>query len=179
MMEIRFACKEDAKRLIEIYTYYVTDTTVTFEIDIPTVEDFENRIIQISKKYPYLVMEEDGEIIGYAYAGAFKGRKAYDWSVELSIYIDRPYQQKGVGRVLYTTLIDMLTRQGFAMAYACLTYPNPASEAFHQSLGFDMIGIFHRSGYKFNKWVDTCWLEKSLNTQNKEIKSISKIKIKG
>lgn len=174
-MNIRFVEVSDAKRLIEIYAYYVTDTTVSFETEVPTVENFENRIKQTTASYPYIVMEDEGKIIGYAYASRYRSRKAFDWSVELSVYVDRPNQKQGIGAILYKKLLEMLKQQGIATAYACLAYPNPGSEAFHKKLGFDFVGIFHQSGYKFESWQDTCWFELKLNEEVKNILPIEKI----
>ena len=164
---IRYASPNDCERLLEIYAYYVANTAVSFEYDVPSLEEFRNRIENTLKKYPYLVLEEDGIIRGYAYAGPFKGRAAYDYSCEVSIYVDRDARGRGYGRKLYEALEDKLRAQGILNMYACIGSPivedeylTRNSELFHQHLGFSKAGEFHQCGYKFHRWYNSVWMEK-------------------
>jgi len=161
-MEIRTAHQKDAPELLSIYAPYVEHTTITFEYEVPSVEEFENRIRSVLTKYPYLVAEEKGEIIGYAYASAFKGRAAYDWSVETSIYVRQDCRHMGTGKALYESLEKALTAQHICNVCACITYPNPASIRFHEQFGYHTVAHFHASGFKFNAWHDMIWMEKEL-----------------
>ena len=146
---IRIATKEDAKALLDIYKYYVEQTTITFEYETPSVEEFERRIENTLKKYPYLVEEEDGKIYGYTYAGPFKERAAYDWSVETTIYVDKDARGKGIGKKLYKALEKILGMQNIINVDACITYPEQEDEyvtknsaQYHTHLGYHMVGDF-------------------------------------
>lgn len=160
---IRNVLPQDANALLAIYTPYVLKTPITFEIEIPALQDFEERIRNISSKYPYLVAILGNNIVGYAYASAFKGRAAYDWSVETSIYVDEAFHGKGIGRILYTALENALKEQHICNICACIVYPNPPSIAFHESFGYQTVAHFHKSGYKFGTWHDIIWMEKFIN----------------
>lgn len=159
-MNIRITKIEDAKELLDIYRYYVENTSITFEYDVPSIEEFENRIKSTLLKYPYIVAEEDSKIYGYAYAGAFKGRRAYDWAVETSIYVKNGDSRHGVGTLLYNELEKYLKLQNIINVNACITYPNEKSEEFHKRFGYKTIGHFTKCGYKFGKWHDMIWMEK-------------------
>lgn len=168
-MQIEIVNVKDAKELLDIYRPYVEETAITFEYDVPTCKEFEERIIKISEKYPYIKAVENGEIIGYAYASAFKTRRAYDWSVESTIYIRKDYRGKGVGKILYGELERILTKMGILNMNACIAVPKTEDEHltadsifFHEKLGFNKVGIFHDSGFKFNTWYDMTWMEKML-----------------
>ena len=144
---IRNATLADAPRILEIYAYYVEHTVITFEYDVPSLAKFEDRMRAIMQKYPYLVIEQDGRIEGYAYAHAFVGRAAYDWAAELTIYLDHDARRGGLG--------------------ACIGYPQVEDEyltknsaQFHEHLGFTLAGTFHNCGYKFGRWYDMIWMEK-------------------
>lgn len=166
-MEFRFAKISDAAELLAIYRPYVEETAITFEYDVPTETEFARRIKQISEIFPYLVALENGKIVGYAYASRYRERKAYDWVVELSIYLAQEERQKGLGTVLYQKLLTALSKLNYQRAYACVTYPNPASIAFHKKLGFHWIGVFEKSGYKFEQWYGIAWLDLPLQkTEN-------------
>lgn len=162
-MIIRLARQEDAQKLLDIYAYYVLETPVTFEYEVPAAQEFAERILHIQEKYPYYLAEEDGHILGYTYASAFKMRAAYAWSAETSIYVERSAQRKGVGSELYRTLEGTLARQNICNLCACIAFPNPGSIAFHESVGYRMNAHFHQSGYKGGKWYDMVWMEKTLN----------------
>lgn len=170
-MDFRFATKNDSKQLLDIYGQYI-ETSITFEYVLPTKEEFRNRIIDISKYYPYLVCEEKGRIVGYAYAHRNMSRAAYQWNVELSIYIDKFYRSKGIGKKMYSILIDILKLQGIKTVYGCVTVPNEKSENLHKSIGFKSIGIYHNSGYKCGKWHDVQWFEKAIGTYDFQPKPI-------
>lgn len=164
---IRPVRPEDASALLKIYGWYVLNTTVTFEYDVPTEEEFRRRIEHTLTKYPYLAAEADGVILGYAYAGTFKGRAAYDRAVELSIYLDKDRRGRGLGRRLYEALEAELVKMGILNLYACIASPvvedeylTRASERFHSRLGFVTAGRFHLCGYKFGRWYDMIWMEK-------------------
>lgn len=161
-MKIRFATVQDAPELLKIYAPYVEHTAITFEYTVPTLAEFERRISHTLEKYPYLAAEEDGELLGYAYASSFKTRAAYNWSVETSIYIREDARHCGVGRALYTSLEALLFRQNICNLCACIAYPNPGSIAFHESFGYRTVAHFNASGYKNNTWWDMIWMEKNL-----------------
>ena len=128
---IRIATKEDAKALLDIYKYYVEQTTITFEYETPSVEEFERRIENTLKKYPYLVEEEDGKIYGYTYAGPFKERAAYDWSVETTIYVDKDARGKGIGKKLFQAVAQEAVNRGCQrMEWTCLDWNQPSIEFY-------------------------------------------------
>ena len=162
MIEIRNVQVEDAANLVAIYAPYVEKTAITFETQVPTVEDFENRIKKTMKKFPYLVAIEEGQIVGYAYASTYYARAAYDWTVELSVYVQKEARGKGVGTLLYTALEEELTARGFKNFLACIALPNPASIALHEKRGYEQVAHFKKVGYKFGTWHDIVWLQKSL-----------------
>ncbi|MFZ2305247.1 MAG: N-acetyltransferase family protein [Streptococcus suis] len=162
MIEIRNVQVEDAANLVAIYAPYVEKTAITFETQVPTVEDFKNRIKKTMKKFPYLVAIEEGQIVGYAYASTYYARAAYDWTVELSVYIQKEARGKGVGTLLYTALEEELTARGFKNFLACIALPNPASIALHEKRGYEQVAHFKKVGYKFGTWHDIVWLQKSL-----------------
>lgn len=164
---IRPATLADAGNILEIYAYYVQNTAITFEYKIPSLEEFRGRMENTLRKYPYLVAVRDGKIAGYAYAGAFVGRAAYDWSAEMTVYLDHNARKRGLGRTLYTALEDALRDMGVLNLYACIGYPEEEDEyltqnsaGFHTHLGFELVGRFHRCGYKFGRWYDMVWMEK-------------------
>ena len=166
---IRFANEKDVKDIVEIYSYYVLNTAISFEYDVPSLEEFANRIRNIKDKYPYLVYEENGKIIGYAYASFFKTRKAYDHSVEVSIYISKDHHGKGIGRALYTVLERILKLQNFLNMYVVVTYPDQNDEYlsmnsryFHEHLGFKVVGEFRGCGNKFGRWYNMAYMEKCI-----------------
>jgi Sortase and related acyltransferases len=176
---IRTAEEGDAQSLIEIYAPYVKETAITFEYDVPSVEEFAGRIRSTLKKYPYLVALENGRIIGYAYASAFKTRAAYDWAVETSIYLSRDSRGKGLGRELYTALEDALKRQNILNLNACIAYAavedsylTNTSEAFHAKMGYTRVAYFKSCGYKFKTWYDMIWMEKIIGEHEAEPKPV-------
>ena len=159
---VRVARPEDAAELLSIYSWYVENTTVTFEYDVPTVSEFEGRIRRTLRRYPYLVAERDGEILGYAYAGPFRERVAYAWCCEASVYIRRDMHRLGIGRMLYQQLEEYLRAQNVASMDACISHPNKESIKFHSSLDFERVARFSKCAFKMGRWVDVVWMQKIL-----------------
>lgn len=166
---IRVAAVEDAEKLLQIYAPYVINTAITFEYEVPTIQEFRKRICHILKRYPYLVAEKNGELLGFAYASAFHERAAYDWAVETSIYICMNRRKMGIGRKLYDCLEKLLKEQGILNLNACIAYPRSEDEyltknsvEFHSHLGYRLVGEFYQCGYKFNRWYNMVWMEKQI-----------------
>ncbi len=170
---IRNAELKDAARILEIYSYYVENTAISFEYAVPSLSEFQDRMQRIMQRYPYLVIERDGIIQGYAYAAPFVGRAAYDWSCELTIYLDQGARRGGLGRKLYEALEERLRVMGIRNLYACIGYPEKEdayltrnSADFHAHLGFTLVGTFHNCGCKFGRWYDMIWMEKIIGTHD-------------
>lgn len=168
-VQLRVAAPEDAAALVDIYAPYVRDTAITFEYDVPSVAEFAGRIAHVLEKFPYLVAENDGEIVGYAYAGAFHPRAAYQWCVEMSVYVKRDVRRMGVGRKLYDAMEAILKLQRLTNVEACIAVPGAPdahltmdSVRFHEKMGYRMVGAFHQCGYKFDTWYDMVWMEKHI-----------------
>lgn len=166
---IRVATVQDAVRLLAIYAPYVTGTAITFEYEVPTEEEFAARIARVLERYPYLVAEEAGVPVGYAYASPFHSRAAYAWGVETSIYVDKNKKGSGIGGKLHDALEHCLREQGILNLNACIAYPsvedeylNKNSVEFHAHLGYRMVGEFEKCGYKFNRWYNMVWMEKHI-----------------
>ena len=159
---IRFACHGDAAALAAIYRPYVEHTTYTFETVPPDAEEFCRRMDEIQTGFPYLVYEEDGQVLGYAYGHRFAVRAAYNWVCEVSIYIRRDAHGRGIGKALYTKLLDMLKKQGYLKAYAIITEANTNSLAFHHALGFTTLATFPQQGYKMGQWLGVTYCVLSL-----------------
>lgn len=166
-MKIERVTTEDAEELLLIYAPYVRDTAISFEYEVPTCEEFRERIRRISASLPYLKAVENGEILGYAYAGRFKARQAYNWSVEVTVYVRQDSRRSGVGTLLYEALESSLRRIGVLNMNACIAMPKGEDEhlsldsyRFHLKKGFQPVGTFHDCGCKFQKWYDMIWMEK-------------------
>ncbi len=190
-LSIRMAAPSDAQELLSIYDYYVKETAITFEYDTPSVEEFRRRISGVLEKFPYLVVEETASgkeitdtwnetdeqgspdaapkrrILGYAYASPFHVRSAYQWCVEMSIYLHKDARRRGLGRLLYTELERYLKDMGILNLNACIGYPEKedehltfASVEFHKKMGYTMVGEFHKCGFKFGRWYNMVWMEK-------------------
>ena len=164
---IRPVILEDAAAILAIYSYYVEKTAITFELEVPSLSEFQARIAKTLTKYPYLAAVRDGHIVGYAYAGTFKNRTAYDHSVELTIYLSPGERGHGTGRKLYKALENALSSMGIINLYACIGDPiiedehlTHNSENFHAHLGFTKVGTFHKCGRKFGRWYNMIWMEK-------------------
>lgn len=161
-LTIRPVSEMDVATILNIYAPYITDTVITFETEVPTIEDFTERILNIKEEYPYLVCEVEGKVVGYAYASKHRARSAYKYSVDISVYVEKSYHRKGIGKALYTELFRQLTDYDVYNAYAGITYPNEKSIGLHKTFGFKEVGIYHNVGYKDGRWLDVIWLEKQL-----------------
>lgn len=166
-VKIRNATLDDVKEILEIYSYYVEHTAISFEYVTPSKEEFIDRMKNVMAKYPYLVAVEDEKIVGYAYAHPFVGREAYKYSAELTIYLKFGETKKGTGRKLYEKLEEELSKMEITNLYACIGDPitedeflTRNSENFHARMGFVKVGTFHKCGYKFNRWYNMIWMEK-------------------
>jgi L-amino acid N-acyltransferase YncA len=167
-MIIRAIAIADAKAVLNIYKPYIETTAITFETSMPSIQDFTERIKSNTEKYPWLVAEDQGRIIGYAYASKHRDREAYQWCVESSVYVMEEYHSKGIAKELYATLFEILQQRGYVNVYAGITLPNPKSHSFHAKMGFEPIGIYKNIGYKLGKWHDVAWLVKTINLHTKD-----------
>ena len=166
-ISIRFAKSEDAKELLKIYAYYVTDTAISFETEVPSEEEFKLRIEEVLKSYPFIVACKDDEILGYAYLHSFVGRKAYELSAETTIYLNPDKKKMGIGKKLYSVLEDIAKAQNITNLYSCIGYVDKEDEylnnnsvQFHEHIGFRMVGKFENCGHKFGRWYQMVWMEK-------------------
>ena len=167
-MKIRTASPRDGAALLKIYGPYVERTAITFEYRVPSVEEFSGRIEWTLKQYPYFAAEFEGELVGYAYAGPFHEREAYDWAVETSIYVAWDQRKMGIGRRLHDALETALREQGILNMNACVACPcgeadeylTWSSLEFHRHLGYRLVGEFWQCGYKFGRWYNMIWMEK-------------------
>ena len=179
-ISIRFAKSEDAKELLKIYAYYVTDTAISFETEVPSEEEFKLRIEEVLKSYPYIVACKDDEILGYAYLHSFVGRKAYELSAETTIYLNPDKKKMGIGKKLYSVLEDIAKAQNITNLYSCIGYVDKEDEylnnnsvQFHEHIGFRMVGKFENCGHKFGRWYHMVWMEKIIGKHG-EIKEFLK-----
>lgn len=154
---IRHAEIKDVARMLEIYAPYVEDTAISFEYDAPSLEAFRNRFERISARYPWIVWEDNGRVVGYAYADTAFERAAYRWDADMSVYVDLSERGKGIGTLLYDCLENLLTKLGYCNLYALVTADNLPSCRFHEGRGYALNGVLKRSGYKFGKWYDVNW----------------------
>ena len=166
---VRPAVAGDAAACAEIYRPYVLDTAITFETDVPTVEEMARRIVDAQVMHEWLVSEVDGAVTGFAYAHQLNSRSAYQWSVETSVYVARDRQRCGSGRMLYTELLRRLTERGFRRAFACIAHPNEASYALHEAFGFRRAGRYSRVGWKLGTWHDVEWWQLDLLEAGDEV----------
>jgi phosphinothricin acetyltransferase len=162
MVQVRDASAADAGACAAIYAPYVTGTAITFELEPPTAAEMAERIAKAVSTHAWLVLEADGQVVGYAYGGPMKPRPAYRWSCEVSVYVSPTHHRTGAGRRLYDALFDRLTARGYRTAVAGVTLPNPASEALHKSLGFEPIGVCRNIGWKHDTWHDVAWSQRRL-----------------
>lgn len=153
-MLVRPATEADAGACLEIYRPFVEDTVITFEETVPSLGDFEKRITKALERHVWLVVEDGGEVIGYAYGSNFRERPAYRWVCETSVYLSPSGRGRGIGTGLYALLLGIFARQGFRRAYGVVTLPNPPSEAMHHKLGFSPVGTLRAAGYKHGAWLD-------------------------
>ncbi len=159
---IRSAVEADAAALLAIYRPFVESTAVSFETVVPTVEEFATRIAKALTGWQWLVAEQGGQCIGYAYGSSHRQRHAYRWSVEVSAYVHPNHHRRGVGRALYLRLLEELAQKGFCNAYAGITLPNEGSVALHRAVGFEFVGVFKAVGRKFGTWHDVAWFQRVL-----------------
>ena len=157
--KIRFATIEDAEAILAIYAEYIIHTGVTFEIEVPTIEQFRERMRRITEQFPWLVCEIDGVIAGYAYGSKHGERAAYRWSADLSVYINEKFHRRGIATALYKAVMELLRLQGYFTVYAGVSTPNEKSEAFHSAFGFRNLGEFKNVGYKLGQWRSVAWYE--------------------
>lgn len=172
---IRVAGVEDAGALLAIYAPYVQQTAITYEYEVPPVEEFAARIARTLEMYPYLAAQVGDRIAGYAYAGPLKERTAYDWSVEMSVYVSMDLRGRGIGRKLYECLEEILSKQGIVHAAACIAYPEKEDEYlnydsvhFHERLNYTMVGHFHGCACKFDRWYGMAWMEKQIGIRHEK-----------
>lgn len=162
-INFRLAKIADANELLKIYAPYVQNTNVTFEYEVPSIENFAKRIETILQKFPYIVAIVDEKIVGYAYVSTFRSRAAYDWGVETSIYLAQDFQGEHIGTRLYKILEQIVKMQNITNLVASITYPNPQSIAFHEKMGYTKIAHFTKCGYKNKQWFDMIFMEKFIN----------------
>ena len=163
-MLIRLATTLDAAAVNAIYRPYVIDSVISFELEAPTDEQMAGRMAENLRQYPWLVCCSSERVLGYAYAGKYRERHAYQWAAETSVYVDQQHRRRGVGRALMRALMELLRRQGFYSCYAGITLPNPASIALHQAVGFTRIGTYQGAGFKHGAWHDVDWWQKPLGS---------------
>ena len=181
-MSIRTVRPEDAKNLLDIYAYYVEETAISFETEVPSVEEFKIRIEEILKSYPYIVACDNDELLGYAYLHPFVGRKAYELSAETTIYLNPVKKKMGIGKKLYSVLEDIAKAQNIINLYSCIGYVdvedeylNNNSAEFHEHMGYRMVGKFENCGHKFGRWYHMVWMEKIIG-EHKEIREFMRFK---
>ncbi|MBI5301399.1 MAG: N-acetyltransferase [Chloroflexi bacterium] len=154
---IRLATEADAEQIQAIYAPFVQQTAISFELEPPTVDEMRARISKTLVQFPWLVCVSERKILGYAYASSHRTRAAYQWAVDVSAYVAPSSQRAGIGKALYTVLMQIIRLQGFYIAYAGIALPNPASVGLHEALGFAPIGVFRAVGYKLGAWHDVGW----------------------
>lgn len=168
MSMLRLATPADAKGLLEIYAPYISNTSFTFETEVPSIEEFAKRISTYLINWPWLVYEVDGMIAGYAYATRHRERTAYQWCIESSVYIHDDFQRNGIALALYTALFEILKIQGFRNVYAVINLPNDRSVSFHEQVGFTHFATYEKVGYKLGKWKNVGWWKLSINDYDDE-----------
>ena len=158
-MPVRDGTSADAAACAEIYARYVDETVITFETEPPTAEQMAERI---AASHAWVVLEEDGRVVGYAYGTRWNPRAAYRWSCEVSVYVEMGRRRSGAGRALYSALFERLAERGLRMAVAGMTLPNDASVGLHQAMGFERVGTYRRIGFKHGEWHDVAWTQRPL-----------------
>ena len=162
LLRVREATARDAAACAAIYRPYVTDTAITFETDPPSAAQMSERITTALRRHAWLVLEDDGRIVGYAHGGVYKARAAYRWACEVSVYVEVGRRRTGAGRMLYQALLRLLAERGYRVAVAGMTLPNDASGALHRALGFEPVGTYRRIGFKHGAWHDVAWMQRAL-----------------
>lgn len=166
-MRIRKACTADIPAMLKIYAPYVENTSISFEYTVPSESEFAQRFEEHVVMYPWLVYEENGEVLGYAYAGRPFARMAYSWCAEISVYVSMESRGRGIGKHLYAEVERILKMQGVEVIYAIITGENEASLRFHEALGYKYTAKYEKCGFKFGKWYDVYWLEKRIGDEDK------------
>jgi phosphinothricin acetyltransferase len=177
-IKLQLITPNQAQEALAIYAYYVSNTSITFETVVPSLEEFDKRIEDVSKNYPWLVCMQDGKMVAYAFAKMHRPTGAYLWSPEVTIYVAHDFQGKGVGKRLYEALFAVLKLQGFYTVFAGVVLPNSQSIGLHKAMGFEEIGVFKNIGYKQGQWHSAQWFQKSLDQTElipKQPKSILEI----
>ena len=163
MISIRVATELDAKQILEIYSPYVLNSACTFETELPSLDQFQQRISNTLASHPWLVCLAEDRIAGYAYASKHREREAYQWTCECSVYVHDEFKGKAIGKKLYTALFRILQFQGFRNVYAGITQPNQPSERLHSSCGFTLFAVYENIGYKSGEWHNVGWWKLQLN----------------
>ncbi len=161
-MQLRLATESDVAAMLALYAPYIEQTTVTFEYEVPSQEEFSARFAAVTARFPWYVAEQDGRLLGYAYADRAFERAAFQWDAELSVYLAPEAQGRGIGRALYARLEQTLRELGYCTAYALVTQENAASVAFHRALGYTLRAVLPATGYKHGRWLALYWYEKPL-----------------
>jgi L-amino acid N-acyltransferase YncA len=174
--EIRLINESETLDVLEIYKYYVEHSIISFEYEAPSQEEYLQRMRVNTEKYPWLLCLYNNKIIGFAYGSTHRYRTAYQWSPESTIYITHDFHTKGIGKILYKTLFEILKLQGYYNVFAGVALPNQKSIGFHKAMGFEEIGIFKKVGYKHGNWHDTHWFQLSLNEHILEPKNPIELK---
>jgi len=165
---IRIATKDDAAAMLDIYAPFILNSGITQETEVPSIEEFQKRILLNLKERPWLVCEIDNQIAGYAYASKHRDRSGYQWCVEVSVYIHEKFYRYGVANALYTALFDILKLQNYVNAYAVITLPNEKSISFHKKFGFEHLTTYPKIGYKLGQWHDVGWMQYEINPHKKD-----------
>jgi phosphinothricin acetyltransferase len=156
---IRVARPVDTAAIAAIYAPYVNDTAISFELIPPDEDEMAMRLAKTLARFPWLVALCNGDVAGYAYAGQHRERAAYQWSVDVSVYVHKDLRGRGIGRALYTPLFAILRALGYFTVYGGVTLPNPASVALHEAMGMTLVGVYRHVGYKAGAWHDVSWWE--------------------
>jgi L-amino acid N-acyltransferase YncA len=166
---IRDAIAGDAGRCAAIYGPYVAETVISFEDEAPDAGEMARRIAAAAERHAWLVLEEAGEVVGYAYGGPHAARAAYRWACEVSVYLEMGRRRTGAGRALYEVLLSRLADRGYRTACAGMTLPNEASAGLHRALGFEPVGTYRRIGHKFGTWHDVAWVQRPLGDPSRPL----------
>jgi L-amino acid N-acyltransferase YncA len=161
-LTIRDATESDAEACAAVYGPYVRDTSISFEVDVPSQAEMAGRIASAMDRHAWLVLEDGGRVVGFAYGNSFKERAAYRWSCETSIYLEVGRRRTGGGRALYEALLGRLAERGYRRVFAGMTLPNDASAGIHRSLGFEPVGVYRKVGWKHGAWHDVAWMQKTI-----------------
>jgi len=165
---VRDASEGDAPACAAIYAPYVRETAVSFEVEPPTPVEIAKRIAAATRTHAWIVLEDGGRVVGYAYGGPHQKRAAYRFSCEVSVYVEQGRRRTGSGRALYEALFERIAARGYRMAVAGMTLPNEASVGLHQAMGFQPVGVYRRIGWKLGAWHDVAWVQRALGTEHEE-----------